>query len=403
MNPISQTHPKISVVTSHFTRTLETKGDEKIIDILNRYQIPWSSISMYVISESGGDPKLAACLDSKLSQFENISEILLYFNRNVNPFKFSLDEFETISSKSVGEQATEYFYQQLDNDSSSSVNYLKKLDTEECRYVIAERVKDTVLENIPPGTHLVVGVSGGGDSNSLLHGLTQIKDYGLVVHPVIITGIPEWDLGVPRAKELCDKYSLDLTVVDEQDVKSLLGISNDNVSLMERFLKVFKGDDFEFIGTLLIRLALIRHAKLIGTSYISTGLNLEDVLCENLFRVSSGMKPAACPKRIIGNINLVYPLWLCPKRIIDGCFPKFSLENYDVRYPCHSLGRNLYYSLIYTIQSQFPGFVEQLARGFSELSLQDAPNYIYDQQLGFHVERPIPTELRQKFQNLINA
>lgn len=403
MSLASQSYPTVSIVTSHFTQTLKGEGDERIIDLLNRHQVPWSAISIYVVPRAGGEPTLSPCLDLKLSEFEDIDEIRLYFNRNVNPFIFSLAQFKIVDSASSEPQATEYFYQQLDNSRSTSDTFLKKLNPEECRRIIAERVKETIRASVPPGTHLVVGVSGGGDSNSLLHGLTQIQDYGLCVHPVILKGIPEWDLGVPRARKLCDSYGLELTVIDEQDVKSLLGIPKDSVALIDRFLHEFKGDDFEFVGTLLIRLALIKHARDIGTSFISTGLNLEDVLCENMFRISSGMKPASCPTRAIGDMNLILPLWLCPKRIIDGCFPKFSLENYEVRYPCHSLGRNLYYSVIYTLQSQFPGFVEQMARGLSELSLKDPVIYNYDEQLGFHIERSVSPELRQKFQKMVRT
>ena len=137
-----------------------------------------------------------------------------------------------------------------------------------------------------------------------------------------------------------------------------------------------------------------------GTSYICTGLNLEDVLCEELYRVSTGMKPAAIPARKIGDTTLVMPLWLCPKRIIDGCFPKYSLENYDARYPCFSLGRNMYYSVIYGLQSQYPGFIEQMARGFSELSQADPVVYELDEQLGFHVERFVPFPIRRRFERM---
>jgi len=182
-----------------------------------------------------------------------------------------------------------------------------------------------------------------------------------------------------------------------------LGMAPDTAGLIDRFEREFQGDDFEFMGTLLIRLALIKHAKELGTSFICTGLNLEDVLCEAMFRISSGLKPASFPARAIGDTTLIFPLWLCPKRIIDGCFPKFSLDNYDGRYPCFSLGRNLYYSLVYSIQSQFPGYAEQLARGISTLSLADPPEYSYDEQLGFHVERFVPFPLRQKFQRMISS
>jgi tRNA(Ile)-lysidine synthase TilS/MesJ len=246
-------------------------------------------------------------------------------------------------------------------------------------------------------------VSGGGDSNALLEGLTRVRDHGLSLHPVIIKGIPDWDAGVPRARALCESYGLNLTVMEEPDVKELLGIPRDSISLIDRFEREFQGDDFEFLGTLLVRLALLKQARALDSKYICTGLNLEDVLCEAMFRMTSGLKPAGIPVRQIGDSTLITPLWLCPKRIIDGCFPRFARENYEARYPCFSLGRNLYYSVVYAMQSQFPGFVEQLATGLSELSARDPVQYSHDEQLGFHVERFVPFPLRQKFERMLKA
>ncbi len=403
MSSGSRTFPVVSVVTSHGRQPLRWKDDERLFDLLNRYNVPWSAVSVYVIRRPGGEPMLCPCLDSVLSEWEDAVEVLLYFNRNVNPFMLSLTQFKTIDSTDVGQEATEYFYQRLDNARSASEVFLKKLNPEECRSIIAERVAETIRATLPTGSDLVVGVSGGGDSNALLYGLSQLRDHGLTVHPVIIKGIPDWDQGVPRALSLCDTYGLPLRVMEEQEVKELVGIPPDSMMLIDRFEREFTGDDFEFLGTLLIRLALFKRAREIGTSFVCTGLNLEDALCENLFRISSGLAPAAVPARKIGDMTLVLPLWLCPKRILDGCFPKFSLENYDARYPCFSLGRNLYYSVVYSIQSQFPGFVEQLARGFSELSLKNPVTYSFDEQLGFHVERFVPFPLRQKFQKMLSG
>jgi tRNA(Ile)-lysidine synthase TilS/MesJ len=395
--------PAVSLVTTHGRQELITDGNERLFELLNRYNVPWSAVSIYVIPAAGGEPRLDPCLDRWLNDFDEAGEVLLYLNRNVNPFSFSLNHFQTIAPAEGTVQATEYFYQRLDNVRSSAEAFLKKLSPQECKQVIADRVKDAVLKTVPAGADLVVGVSGGGDSNALLYALSQLSDHGLKVYPVIIKGIPDWDKGVPRARELCRNYGLDLTVMDETDVKALLGIPPDSVALIDRFEREFKGDDFEFLGTLLVRLALAKRARDLGTSCICTGLNLEDVLCEALFRVSSGIKPAPFPKRVIGDMTLVFPLWLCPKRIIDGCFPKMSLENYDARYPCFSLGRNLYYSVIYAMQSQFPGYVEQLAHGLSEISSNDPVNYVLDEQLGFYVERFVPFPLRQKFRKMLGG
>ena len=400
MEPI--TGPPVLLVTTHGRQRLPWQGETRLFELLNRHNVPWSAVSIYMVPKDGGEPVLCPCLDTELSAFDEVSELLLYFNRNVNPFMFSLAGFSTIDSAGPGPQATEYIYQRLDNERSSAEAFLKKLSPEECRAIIAERVADAVRTTVPAGGHIVVGVSGGGDSNALLHGFSQLHDHQVTVHPVIIKGIPDWDKGIPRAQALCEKYDLDLTIMDENEVKGLLGIPAD-AGLIDRFEREFAGDDFEFLGTLLIRLALFKHARAIGTPYICTGLNLEDLLCENLFRISNGMPPASAPARSIGDMMLVLPLWQCPKRILDGCFPKFSLENYEARYPCFSLGRNLYYSVIYSLQSQFPGFVDQLARGFSELGRKNPVTYTYDAQLGFHIERFVPFPLRQKFLRMVNG
>lgn len=397
----SKVAPVVSIVTSHGRQRLDCTADERLIDVLRRHGVPWSALSIYNIPVPGAAPVLTSCLDKRVGDLGPEAELLLYFNRNVNPFIFSLNDFTVVQSDGDPE-ATEYFYQRLDNAQSSSEIFLKKMSPEECREVIAERVRETIGAHLPEGAKLVVGISGGGDSNAMLYGLSQLADRGISIDPVIIKGIPDWDLGVPRAQQLCDKYGLTLTVMEEPDVRSLLGFEGEG-TLVDRFEHEFAGDDFEFLGTLLIRLALIRRAKEVGTSFIATGLNLEDVLCENMFRISNGLKPTSAPARAIGDTTLIYPLWLCPKRIIDGCFPKLSMDNYNARYPCFSLGRNLYYSLIYALQSQFPGYCEQMARGLSELAAKDPVTYNLDEQLGFHVERFVPFPLRQRFQRMLSG
>ena len=396
-------HPTVSVVTAHGRQRLRSEGDDRLIDVLKRNGVPWSGVSTFAVSKFTGATILYPCLSASLSTLEDVSEILVYFNRNVNPFVFSFDQFQTVEAADAAIEATEYFYQRLDNTRAESELYLKKLSSQECQSVVAERVAEAVRDTVPPSTDLVVGVSGGGDSNALLHGLSRVTNHGLVVHGLIIKGIPEWNLGVPRIRELCDYYGVELKVMEEPEVKDLLRIPRSSGSLIDSFQREFKGDDWEFLGTLLIRLALSQHARNLNTSYICTGLNLEDLLCESIYRISTGLRPAPFPSRTIGDITLVFPLWLCPKKIIDGCFPRFSLDNYDARYPCFSLGRNLYYSVVYSIQSQFPGFSEQLVRGLSRLSLTDSVKYTLDEELGFHVERSVPLPLLHKFKRMIGA
>ncbi|MEU0335435.1 hypothetical protein [Streptomyces sp. NPDC006193] len=142
--------PKVSVVTSHGRQLLSGGADERLIDILGRNHVPWSAVAAYVVPKSGGDPRLSPSLDRTLADFEDASEILLYFNRNVNPFNFSIENFKTIESDDPGSEATEYVYQRLDNETGLAESFLKKLSPEECRQIIADRVGDTVRAAVPP-------------------------------------------------------------------------------------------------------------------------------------------------------------------------------------------------------------------------------------------------------------
>jgi hypothetical protein len=333
MGPASRRLPVVSVITAHGRQELEWRDGERLFDLLNRYDVPWSAVSIYVVPRSGGEAAIQPCLDRVLSGFSEAGEILLYFNRNVNPFIFALRQFKTIPSSGPGREAVEYIYQKLDNVSSSTEVYLKKLSPEECREIISERVAEMVRATIPKGAHIVIGVSGGGDSNALLHGFSQLRDHPVTLHPLIIKGIPDWDKGVPRARALCESYGLPLSIIEEPQVNELLGFADSRLGLIDRFEREFEGDDFEFLGTLLIRLALSARAREIGTPFICTGLNLEDLLSENLFRVSSGLahrRSGAADRRLHAGISAValskaYPGRLLPEILIGELRGALSL------------------------------------------------------------------------------
>lgn len=400
MSIVRERKPAVFAVTAHGRQELEYQVGETLLEILRKNWIPWSSVSVYYKDELQGAEVITPALDTPLVSSKS-GAYMIYFNRNVNLFKFGLADYSVAPAEGDEIAATEYFYQNFDNEKSEVTTVLKKLSPDLCRQLVAERVGE-VLAAIPKGSKIVVGVSGGGDSNALLYGMSiAAKQYDLDIHPVIIKGIPEWDEGVPRAQELSKKYGLPLHIVEDSNVREIFGVPSSGASLMERFEKEFQGDDFEYFATLIIRVVLSSLARKIGANNICTGANLEDVTSDALFRVINGWTPAPLPVRQIGDQTLVMPLWLCPKKIIDGCFPKYSLENYEMRYPCMSLGRSLYYGLTFNLQSNFPGIVERFIQGAASLAASDPTRYHRHEQLGFEVERQIPLPLLAKFERML--
>lgn len=395
----NESHLDLYVITSHGRKELYyDQSDPNILSILNRNDVPWSAVSIYGLK--GDKMELLSVLDKNVHELKEYDALHIYFNRNVNPYKFSVNNFATFETENNDFASTEYLYQVINNVKSESNTFLKKLSINDCKDIIFERVKETIMSTIPEGNKVVVGISGGGDSNAMLNALVRLsKEYDIEVYPAILKGIPDWDSGVERTKKMAADYELELRVIEEEEVKKLLDIKP-QTSLVDAFEKEFPDDDFEFLGTLLIRLALSEYARSLNTPYIMTGVNLEDILCEQMYNISNGHFPTRFPKREMGDITLVYPLWLCPKKIIDGCFPKYSLENYDMRYPCFSLGRNYYYSIIYHLQSTYPSLCEKLAHGLSSIAEREEAQYNYDEDLGFLTLSDVDNQLKKKFLNM---
>ncbi|MBW8308159.1 MAG: hypothetical protein K0M45_00705 [Candidatus Paracaedibacteraceae bacterium] len=395
-NPVSSIS-KVLLITSHGKIPLSHSYEHRVIDCLTENHIPWSSVTLYKHFNDSNYSEIFPCLDVKLSEIPENQEVHAYYNRNIDPNFFINRQLNVIPSREE-KPSSEFIYK--DYESASGGVFLKKLTPEECQECIISSVSET-LDKYLIGDSVIVGVSGGGDSNALLNALSNYKSKSIKIYPVILKGIPDWDEGVPRAQELCRKYNLELKIIEPEEVKKILGTSQED--LVSSFEKHFPGDDFEFLGTLMIRLSLLEEARRLGVKNILLGLNLDDLLAEHLYRISNGKIPLPTPTREFENAIFIYPLWQSPKKIIDGCFPKFSLENYNVRYPGVSLGRNLFYQLAYTIQSQFPGIAEKLVAGCSHVSQAMSVKFNKDSEFGFEVLGDIPLPVRNKFTKFLKA
>jgi hypothetical protein len=391
--------PPLHVVTTHGRVVVEPRsGDETIIELLTRIGIPWSGISAFSFGENRSG-QIIAKLQTTFAELRDEEMVVVYFSRNINSALFDILDHD-IAPAQDGDEVTSFIYQKIDNDNGRVNTVLKGLSQSESQSIIKSRVADFCREYCRPGGELVVGISGGGDSNALLLGLTSFSEFELNVRPVILRGVADWDAGVPRAQELCTNYGLELTVVDDAEVRRICSLKGDE-GLIELYEQSFPGDDFEFLGTYMIRRVLSSLASQTGATVL-TGLNFEDVLAESLYRVMTGKRPLSFPIRNIGGTDFGYPLWRCPKKIIDGCFPKYSLENYEMRYPCFSVGRSLYYMMAYMLQSQFPGPVEQLLTGLQALSGDD-DDFVVDPDFGAIINGPMSAAIRERFRTLVSS
>lgn len=306
-------------------------------------------------------------------------------------------DYQSLCQKPINHRSSplpvsEYSFPSQD---ASEVSHFE-MNEKDCKNYVATSVGDFLKEHVhvDRSARIVLGVSGGGDSNTLIEAfLTSQIVTPQQILAVMMLGIPDWDKGKQRAESICQSHGVELKFVEQEEVNRLLGRKSNN-DWVEDFERVFPDADLEVIGTLGIRLSLMSVARSVGAQSIVTGLNLEDILAECFLSTMQGLLPPPFPVRIIDNMPVWYPLYKIPKKILDGCHPRFSLANYMDRYPSKMLARAHIYYLAQMLNTNLPGSEFDLLNGFQKLSRANSNYSQFDETLGYSVTEQIPQDLK---------
>ncbi len=221
-------------------------------------------------------------------QDEDGTEIIARVTRNINlP---GLLGTETSSARLHPDATTEWTFPTPDSGAFHRVH--SQMSASECFEFVRASVQGVLKQwPGPSGEGLVVGTSGGGDSNVLFSTLMESGHFRPEqVVPVMMLGIPDWDAQVDNARELCRAHGIDLNVVEESETARLAGLKELG-SVKQVFQDSFPDADLEFMGTWLLRRVLSRYAVERGIKFVATGANREDIVAEHLARVSRGLLP----------------------------------------------------------------------------------------------------------------
>ncbi len=360
-----------------------------------RDHIPFQSASFY--GKNGEDISILIGLYQPIEQFIGAyDQILIKADRNID---YNAVINKNINIRRSSNPTSEYTFP---SETGLELQHFE-LSQNDCRDFVIKNVT-TCLKNemtINPTKKIVLGVSGGGDSNTLI---LSFLESGLVQKDqlvgVMMQGIPDWDKGRSRAEAICHEHDIEFRVIDKTKVNELLGRGKEGC-WVEDFEKVFPDADLEVLGTHCIRLALKFVAQEMSAQAIVIGVNLEDILAECFLATTRGQLPPPFPVRKIDGFSFWYPLYKIPKKIIDGCYPKFSLQNYNERYPSRMLGRAVPYYLSQSIHTLLPGAEFDLINGFKQLSKLNQSFAVFDEELGFTVIDAIHEELRKKWNQFI--
>ena len=345
--------------SAHGDRSIICGTTESIVDVCRKYGLPTTQVSTY-LEKSDGSLRLFVKPYAPLGDFSEGNRIVVIPNRNI-------DYHALLGGKDIvreNPEASTWIRIREDGPEDVRGFVTEFLRPEDARALVASQVRDVLVDVSLRDEPLVVGVSGGGDSNALLGALVES---GMIsksnLFPVMMLGIPDWDSGVDRAEALCADYGLKLRTVSDDQTARILGFENPNEDWVTQFEKIFPSDDLEVLGVYGVRKVLEHVATEVGAKRIVIGSNLEDCLSDVFYYLCAGQPPFPKPLGQMGPVEILYPLWLTPKALIDGCYPKFSLANYEARYPSKMLGRAYFYYLAQMMVDAYPGAGQDILRG----------------------------------------
>jgi hypothetical protein len=377
---------RVVLETQHGRRVLDGGPDDTVAAVLHAAGVPLSAVWTYVHDDGdGSDPPSATRFVPGSTRLGRVrGEVRARANRNVD--LVGLSRLAPGSAQEATAATTEWTFPGTGGGAYERTD--ATLSQEDCVSIVCAAVC-RVLDAWPRDLdrRLVVGVSGGGDSNVLLTALVRSQRLAPSdVVPVIVQG-PEMTQHMAMAQELCDELGCLLTAIDEREAARLAGISSMRDFFMA-FERHYPDADIDFAWTWVLRRAIAAAARERSVSAVAIGANREDLLSEGFLRLARGLAPMPAPFRRIGKEVFVYPMCDVPKKIGDGAFPRRSLDNYKTRTPSVAAGRSAFYQLAYLLADHLPGMDMTLLSGFNRLGTDTAAQQdpiVMDSELDDHI------------------
>lgn len=386
--------------TSHGKIPLYGGEDESLEQILLRHRVPLSLVTLTCRAEDGSGQPLPALATTKLGETYLANQVpRARVIRNISLSRLFVDE--TLSDELL--EGTEWHTPSPDQESG----YRRQVWTKaECQTIVQAEV-DSVVSMLLSGSdrpHIIVGTSGGGDSNAMIAALANSRYREQIkISPVMILGIPDWDTQLPVAQEVCTQSGLNLEVISADKLAQIVSARSIDL-VLTRFAEIFPATDREFIGTWLLRRGLTHVALSLSAGHIVFGANREDLLAESLSRLMAGLVPLKVPVRPMGALSFVYPLWRVPKKIADAVHWNESQGNYEARARASTDGRTMSLLLAHSL-SMVPGADIALLEGFANLAANFRSETLeYDQEVNDHVVADMMVDsLRGEWLSFINS
>jgi tRNA(Ile)-lysidine synthase TilS/MesJ len=386
----------IQIKTNSQTITTDEPENQTLSDVLRFHRLPANLFQGYIVQS--GNP-IPITLNIQLGDIEKESEIVLHCIRNLDltlvlPQRGAYEKF--------GSPVTNI--NQLVTDNVSCNEKILEIDEHAARSIVHYKVEQFMQEFSAANT-VIVGTSGGGDSNTLIGSLKNTSEKGnsktyicftLDFDPIFPT------TGSARASELCRKYGLEHFIFRSGDIEKMFNMKAGFTDFYNEFNEKFGTNLGEFFGNYIVSLVARHLCKQYQTNEYCLGINREDVVYELLFSLINGYKPLSYPVREIGSIKLLMPLWEIPKKILDSCYPDYSIKNYEERRGSSTFQHNLLSYLAYSIEDIHANFGLSLIKGCHKLFSNQWADLIFDRDYSLYISEYAKPETTEKIKSIIS-
>lgn len=326
--------------------------------------------SLFQAYEVPGDGSLNPVpMSRSLGDFPEGRKVVLQCVRNTDIDALQPAEVEPVWHAET--PVTEIYDFQYAEDSKEPRHRVHLMDAATMREVIFGKISEFLVRAGDP-LPLVAGISGGGDSNTLVHGLSRylanrqlgasrVTCFTLVMEPM-------WpESAAHRAQTLCSQADLEHRVLHPEDIAQTLRMSSSPQLLWEDLSKLYGTDLAHFFGTFLINLVGRAISQEVGASSLLMGYNREDVMAELMFCLMNGRRPLEYPRKMTGDTEVLMPVWDVPKVMLDSCHPDFSEANYTERVDTTAVRRSSIYYMAHCLDALVPQMSISLLNGTAKL------------------------------------
>lgn len=233
---------------------------------------------------------------------------------------------------------------------------------------IVEHVEGVILETcnefglIEDNCGVLIGLSGGVDSSSLLIALASIQEFLPSFRLVAVTFEDFDSRSSPtftHASTLAKRFDVEHYIAPAGLAEEVFHLNRPLRDILPRLMETKSSHQVMYIDHHTTRRVLEVFAAKNGLDRIALGLHTTDLVAGLLNGFLTGYNIADLPHRKLGNTSYIYPLAFIPKRELHlyhhqktGAFANHSFPN---DWEVNPKDRNFYYYMADQLQSEWPG------------------------------------------------